>query len=262
MILRILQSKRTWLFLLSALLAVSLAGNGWLMLKVLDYKGRVFLAREFPDSAPLRAEPDGRPLVWLAGDSRIEAWSLPDSPARRVINRGVSGFTARETLNRFRADTAAGSRPQTVIIQAGINDVLSAGYNRPSRLPPGVSAGRPTPERIMAQCLADLRALVEAARQMQCRVVLLTVFPPGPRDFRDWLFWTAELEAKVAELNTALRLLAGPEVTIVDAAALLASEGRTRAEYSADCLHLNAAGYRVLTEAVESVLAGPSGNQP
>lgn len=253
---RLLQSRRTWILLLSSLLLASLAGNVWLTLKVMDYKGRLLLAREFPDPAPLRVEKDGRTLAWLAGDSRIKALRLPETPARKVVNRGSGGFTVRETLDRFRADLAAGSRPDVLIIQAGINDVLSAGYNRPSRLTPA-SAPRPAPERIMEECLASLKKLVTASREAGCRVILLTVFPPGPYSLRDRLFWTGELEARVTQLNDGLRRLSGAGVTILDAAALLAPDGRTKAEYSLDALHLNAAGYAVLTAALESELAKP-----
>lgn len=242
---------RSWIPPLLLLLAASLVANVWLTRRVLDYKGRLFVARQFPDDVPLLVQKDARQLVWLSGDSRVAAWSLPDTPNRRFINRGVSGFTARQVLDRLRADLASGTRPDVVVLQAGINDVLSAGYNRPSRVAPP----RPAPEEIMQQCSVDLRRAVQVARDAGSQVILLTVFPPGPYGWRDWFFWDATLEAKVPELNDSLRALSGPGVALLDSAALLAPGGRTRAEYSADSLHLNLRGYAVLTDALERTLS-------
>jgi lysophospholipase L1-like esterase len=254
-----LPNRRAVLCLAGLLMAASLGLNGWLILKVLDYKGRLLLAREFPDDDALNVPKDSRAVIWMAGDSRIAAWVFPDTRSRRVVNRGVNGFTARETLDRYRADLAAGSRPDVTVIQAGINDVASAGYNRPSRLPPSAFTGwpdRPGPDRIMEQCAADMRLLVRAATDAGSRVVLLTVFPPGPLELRDLFFWSEELDARVAGLNESLRSLVGPAVTVLDAATLLSDGARTKNEYSLDTLHLNAAGYAVLTNALEAALSG------
>jgi len=247
-------SGTKWTLLLCLLLMASAGFNGWLTLRVLDYKGRLLLAKEFPDQAPHFVEKDARLLVWMAGDSRVVSWNFPETPGRRVVNRGVSGFTVRETLDRFRADTTAGSRPDVVVIQAGINDVLSAGYNRPSRLPPA-SPPRPSPEDIMKQCAADMEKLLAAARGAGAEVILCTVFPPGPYGLRDRFFWTSGLEGRIVDLNAALRRAAGPGIHLLDAAALLAPEGRTKDAYSEDALHLNSSGYGVLTEALEAALA-------
>ena len=249
---------RIIVLLLLLLLSASAWLNGWLTLKVLDYKGRVFLAREFPDDTPLYVARDGRQLVWLTGDSRVASWTLADTPDRRFVNRGASGFTARETLDRFRGDLAAGSKPDVVVIQSGINDVLSAGYNRPSRLPGTALRFQPTrpgPEQIMAQCANDLRDLVAAAVAAGGHVILLTVFPPGPPGIRDRFFWDAELRGFVTGLNESLEGLAGRSVTVLNAAGLLSSNDLTRKEYSADVLHLNGDGYAVLSAALEVELA-------
>ena len=252
--------RHRWIYVLlpAVVLGASFWLNGWLILKVLDYKGRLLLAREFPDQIPLNVPRDARQLVWLAGDSRIAAWPLSDTVFRRFVNRGVSGFTARETLDRFQADLAAGSRPDVIVIQAGINDVLSAGYNRPSRLPGAASdalPGRPGPQQIMERCAADLKTMVQTAANAGGHVILLTVFPPGPLDFRDRFFWSAELDDCVAGLNESLRRLACPSVSVLDAATLLSDSGRTKKEHSLDTLHLNSRGYELLTGALETALS-------
>ena len=65
---RFLHRGKAFMVLLAVLLGASLWLNGWLVLKVLDYKGRVLLAREFPGSASLFVPKDNRRLVW---DRRI-----------------------------------------------------------------------------------------------------------------------------------------------------------------------------------------------
>ena len=250
--------RRRWTaVLLSGLLTASVCLNGWLVLKVCDYKGRLLLSREFPDHTPLHVAKDGRQLVWLTGDSRVASWAMTDTAHRQFVNRGVSGFTARETLDRFRADLAAGTRPDVVVIQAGINDVLSAGYNRPSRLPPAARSyqpDRPRPGQIMEKCANDLNQLVATAVAAGGQVILLTVFPPGPAGIRDRFFWDAELRESVTRLNTSLQRLSGPSVTVLDAAGLLSSESQTRDNFSADVLHLNDEGYALLSRALEAEL--------
>ena len=250
--------SRRWLSaLVIILLGVSLWLNYWLTFKVLDYKGRLFLAHEFPDTEGVKVEKDSRQLVWMAGDSRIASWPLQDTASRRYINRGISGYTARETLERFRRDIAAGSRPDVLVIQAGINDVLSAGYNRRSRLPSAAikhQPDRPDAKAIIARCIAELMTLAEEGRRAGCHVVILTIFPPGPYDVRDWFFWDAALERSVTEVNEALLPLAGPSISVIDTLPLLAAGGRTLPRYSVDSLHLNSAGYEKLFSALDPVL--------
>jgi lysophospholipase L1-like esterase len=107
----------------------------------------------------------------------------------------------------------------------------------------------------MERCAADLKLLTQTATDAGSHVVLLTVFPRGAPGIRDRFFWTDELDAHVAGLNESLRSLAGPTISVLDAAALLSEGGRTKQEYSLDSLHLNQRGYEVLTTALERVLS-------
>ncbi len=232
--------------------------NVWLILKVLDYKGRVFLARQFSDPAPLPMVVDERPQLWMIGDSRAQAWLPRDTPQRRVINRGISGFTIKDTLEQLRADLASGHKPSTIVIQVGINDILSVGYNRPSRLPSSAFNGwpdRPGPAVIMGQAFRDLESLVKMSLESNRRVVISPIFPPGPLGIRDRFFWSSELDSWLAEMNHRILSLGDTGVVICDCSAVLSPGGRVAAAYSGDALHLNAAGYKLLTAELENILS-------
>jgi lysophospholipase L1-like esterase len=244
-------------------LVASVSLNVWLTMKVMDYKGRLFLARQFPDDVGARIEPDSRSTILLVGDSRIHQWSLPDTPKRRHVNRGVSGYTAREALTRLRLDLAAAPKLDAIVIQVGVNDILSAGYNRRSRLPSSSlegAEGRPEPAQIMESALQNLRILVEEARRAAPRVFVFSLFPTGPIGYRDLFFWDAEMEAHLAQMNTGIKGLADGAVEIVDTEPLLATpdSGRGNPENYTDAYHLNARGYQILTQALDSRL----GNLP
>ncbi len=244
--------------LILILLGSSGAVNVWLILKVLDYKGRVFLARQFPDPVPIPVVVDERSQLWLIGDSRVQAWFPGDTPERKVINRGISGFTVKDTLEQLRSDLSSGHKPSTIVIQVGINDILSAGYNRPSRLPAGAFNGwpdRPGPAAIMGEAFRNLEALVNISLKSQRRVVIFTVFPPGPLGLRDRFFWSSEMDEWLAELNQKIIALKDKGILVCDSSSAISQAGRVKSVYSKDALHLNAAGYEVLTAELESILS-------
>jgi lysophospholipase L1-like esterase len=59
----------------------------------------------------------------------------------------------------------------------------------------------------------------------------------------------------VNEVNAGIRSLAGPDVVVLDAFDILADqEGVIRAEFGRDLLHLTAAGYEALNEALVHTL--------
>jgi lysophospholipase L1-like esterase len=245
--------------LLLLFLAGSIWLNGWLALKVMDYKGRLFLAHEFPDESTATILNDPKRLdVWLVGDSRIAAWTIQDTATFRFVNRGVSGFTAKDALARLKLDLAGGSRPDVVVIQAGINDVLSAGYNRPSRLPVmGIRSvpNRPSPDEILEGCALALQQIVDISTAAGASVVLLKVFPPGPKDWRDVFFWDEELHRQLDTLNSRISQIQGNRLSTVDPASALATGGRTLDAYSANSIHLNEKGYEILDMVLASELA-------
>lgn len=193
--------------------------------------------------------PNGRRVVFF-GDSRIEGWNpRPAAAGGGQLWRGMGGETTVQMVHRFDQDVLA-LRPSVVVIQAGINDLVA-----------GAVLGRR--ERVVADTIANLRHFVAAARAASVDVCLLTVFRPARSPPWRAPFWPDGVPQAVAEVNDALRGMAGEGVTVLDADAWLAGDEQAMpARYAKDTLHLNAAGYARLNELVEGTLGtGPDAVQ-
>jgi len=173
----------------------------------------------------------GRRIVFI-GDSITELWGLADPAffSGGRVNRGISGQTTGQILLRFQADVVA-LHPRAVHILAGTNDL----------------AGNTGPES-MVDVHNNIAAMVALAKANGIRVYLASV-PPARR-----FNWRPDLSpaAQVRELNTWLRAFAKAQrVTYVDYySALTDTTGGLRAELSADGVHPDAAGYRLMAAAV------------
>lgn len=189
----------------------------------------------------------GETLVVLFGDSRAADWPAPVVDGFVFANRGIPGETSAQAAGRFAAHVAP-LRPAVVVVQVGVNDLTTL----------GVVPGRR--EALVANCVANVERIVEAATALGARVVVTTVFPAGRVPAAQRPFWPDELPAAIEEVNAALRAMegrGGGAVSVLDAHALLAGDdGRARPAYSADVLHLAPAGYARLNEALAAHLAG------
>jgi lysophospholipase L1-like esterase len=212
------------------------------------------------------ARQEGRTLVVLLGDSRAaewtvnsdeftatdqgeaaagaEIWALAGLPGHAFVNRGVGAQTTAQVLGRFAVDVAP-LRPQVLVIQVGINDLKTLPLF-PARA-----------EEIVGRTTANLRGLLDAAQAAGvAQVIVTTIFPIGDVPLEQQLVWTPLVVAGVAEVNTYIRTLAGPQVAVIDTEPLLAdARGVLREEYRRDALHLNAEGYAVLNAELRRLLA-------
>ncbi|MBK8988855.1 MAG: SGNH/GDSL hydrolase family protein [Chloroflexi bacterium] len=186
---------------------------------------------------------DGR-LVLFYGDSRAAAWPVPPEVGAFVfVNRGLDGQTAVQSNLRYETH-AAPVQPDVVVVQVGINDL---------RVIPALPAEQAA---IVAATTGNIRQIVAKAAADGAVVVLTTIFPVQTPPLLERMYWSAEVETAVQTVNDALRTLAADNVIILDAHALLADDnGALRDEYAADYLHLNAAGYHRLNEALTTLLA-------
>jgi hypothetical protein len=104
-------------------------------------------------------------------------------------------------------------------------------------------------------CKANVELIVQLAAGGGARVILTTVFQPGPVPLERIPFWSADVNVAVREVNEHLKGLESKQVTVLDAAAILAAGGEeTLAGYSRDLLHLNDAGYVALNRALMPLL--------
>ena len=176
------------------------------------------------------AEPRLHPLppgaVMLAfGDSLTHGTGAPPGASYpavlarltglRVVNAGRPGETSAEGAARL-PTLLARHRPDLVVICHGGNDLLR-------RLPRG-------------RLETNLRRMVAAARAAGAEVVLVGVPAPGLPPRTDPVYArVAETERIPADLETLARLEADPAM-------------------KADAVHLNAAGYTTLAEAIAALL--------
>lgn len=169
--------------------------------------------------------------VLFVGSSSIRMWRTHDCfPDLPVLNRGFGGSHISDVLH-FADRLVLPYKPRVIVFYAGDNDIAA-----------GKSAQR---------VFEDYHKFVGIvhARLPETRIIFLAIKPSESR----WSLWP---EAKKA--NELMQHVCGPdgEVLYADLARpLLGSDGKPRSElFLGDKLHLNAAGYKVWTEALTPVL--------
>ena len=241
--------RRLSSFVLLIGLLISLALNYVLYLRDLqDYAGQQavrlnpYTLDYFDDEAD---KPYAHPLVVFYGDSRAAQWPapiLPTTPTLNFADRGIGNQTTEQVLGRFDKHLRP-LQPDIVVLQVGINDLKSI---------PVLPGQR---DKIVAQCKANLRELVQRSRTLGARVILTTIIPPAAVPLERRLIWSADVSVAINEVNAFVRSLAGEGIVILDTGAALADErGITRSEFSQIFLHLNAQGYAALNEALVKLL--------
>lgn len=209
------------------------------------------VARAAADRAPVRRAftdgwPEGpRPRVLLIGDSRVAHWGRHLPEGLTVRERGLPGETAVQLARRF-ADDALALDPDVIVVQAGINDLVTASL-------------RPADHRRAAEAAvgAAFDRLAGAARAAGTCLVLTTIVPPAEPALVRRLVWDEAVRGMVARANAHLRGLEGvPGVSVLDAAGEIAAGGVLPAAYRRDTLHFTAAAYDRLNILLARHLSG------
>ena len=195
---------------------------------------------KLPDPAP------GEQRVVFLGGSITDGWGRGQGvffPGKPYVNRGISGQTTPQMLDRFQQDVLH-LHPTVVVILAGINDI----------------AGNTGPETL--DVIEDnFRSMVALAKQSHVRVVLSSVLPAS------YFPWHAGLKpaAEVKELNTWLEGYAHEQgATFLNYyPALVDKDGGMRPELATDkAVHPNTAGYALMQplaeQAIAAALAAPA----
>jgi lysophospholipase L1-like esterase len=235
---------------LAALLAGSLAGNAYLVRSAHRYDEAVNAVRLDPAgldvyagdrAAPAQAT---RPVLLLFGDSRALMWTPPAADGYQVVNRGIGNQTTAQILLRLDADVVP-MHPAVVVLEAGVNDLKTISDFPEQRA------------RIVADCEANLRRIVQGCRGAGATVVLTTVFAIGDIPLWRRPFFSDDVRGAVREVNAFLRGLSGDGVVLFDADPVLDDDrGRIKPAYQFDYLHLVPAGYAALDTALEGVVRG------
>jgi lysophospholipase L1-like esterase len=182
--------------------------------------------RRTPAPAPGHPDSAAAPLIVL-GDSITAAGPWSEAfPARTVDNAGIPGNTTVDLLGRL--DALRGLRRTTVVLMAGINDLLAGG------------APAPVADRILTirrQLLARGAARVVVVSTLPCEAAR----------------WGARCLEPVAEVNRRLRG-AVPAADFLDLTTLLADGGGLRRSLGVDGLHLRPEAYRLWMDRLRLML--------
>ena len=176
--------------------------------------------------------------IIFMGDSITEEWGriMPEFFSnKQYINRGIGGQTTPQMLIRFRQDVID-LNPEAVIILAGTNDI--AGNTGPSSV---------------KMIIDNLMSMAEIASKQNIQVFMSSILPV----FRyPWNKSIIEPFKKIAEINNFMKDFSNREKLVyVDYHShMVDSRPGLKLELTTDEVHLNQAGYIVMSEIVKKVI--------
>ena len=176
--------------------------------------------------------------IIFMGDSITEEWGriMPEFFSnKQYINRGIGGQTTPQMLIRFRQDVID-LNPEAVIILAGTNDI--AGNTGPSSV---------------KMIIDNLMSMAEIACKQNILVFMSSILPV----FRyPWNKSIIEPFKKIAEINNFMKDFSNREKLVyVDYHShMVDSRPGLKLELTTDEVHLNQAGYMVMSEIVKKVI--------
>jgi len=189
------------------------------------------------ENAKLAPPSSGEKRVVFMGNSITQGWINTDPDffaGKSYVNRGISGQTTPQMLVRFRPDVI-NLKPAVVVILAGTNDI--AGNTGPSTL-----------EMIMD----NLISMAELAKANKIKVVLSSVLPAFDYPWKPGL----EPAPKIIKLNEMIKNYAEKKnIVYLDYFSSTVDERKgLKKEYSADGVHPNLAGYKIMEPLVEAAI--------
>ena len=176
--------------------------------------------------------------IIFMGDSITEEWGriMPEFFSnKQYINRGIGGQTTPQMLIRFRQDVID-LNPEAVVILAGTNDI--AGNTGPSSV---------------KMIIDNLMSMAEIASKQNIQVFMSSILPV----FRyPWNKSIIEPFKKIAEINHFMKDFSDREKLVyVDYHShMVDSRPGLKSELTIDEVHLNQAGYIVMSEIINRVI--------
>ena len=176
--------------------------------------------------------------IIFMGDSITEEWGriMPEFFSKKqYINRGIGGQTTPQMLIRFRQDVID-LNPKAVVILAGTNDI--AGNTGPSSV---------------KMIIDNLMSMAEIASKQNIQVFMSSILPV----FRyPWNKSIIEPFKKIAEINNFMKNFSNREKLVyVDYHShMVDSRPGLKLELTTDEVHLNQAGYIVMSEIINRVI--------
>ncbi len=210
------------------------------------------LGRYHQDNQLLKKQPVPAGRVVFLGDSITDFWNLPEYfPGKPYVNRGISGQTTPQMLVRMYPDVLD-LKPGALVLLAGINDVSQ-------------NTGPSTAEMIQQ----NIMAMTELAQAHGMKVILCSLLPisdypflkqqgtPAPPGARPRIRMSeGHPPADILKLNGWMKSYAAKvNATYADYfSAFVDERGWLKEPYSADGLHPNAEGYKVMTNVLADAL--------
>ncbi len=208
------------------------------------------VAQDWPNLERFKAEnanqvlptPNEKRVVFM-GNSITEGWVNMHPQfftGKFYLNRGIGGQTTPQMLLRFRADVIK-LKPRVVVILAGTNDI--AGNTGPSTL----------------EMIEDnIISMAQLAKANDIKVILCSVLPVYDYPWKKGL----EPAPKIIALNKLIKAYAEKSGSIyLDYFSSMVDERNgLKAEYSADGVHPNEAGYNVMEPLAEAAIEKAFGN--
>jgi len=189
----------------------------------------------------------GEKRVVFIGDSITDYWKLADYfPGKPYLNRGVDGQATPQMLVRFRQDVID-LHPTVLVVLAGTNDI--AGVTGPTR---------------NQDIEANYASMADLARLHQIRVVFSSLLPVHNYTEDAKESFALRPRDRIMALNTWLKdYCAKNGLVYLDYfAALVDGEGMLKRDLSADGLHPNARGYKIMAPLAEKAIAQAMASRP
>ena len=191
-------------------------------------------------------QPDGNVSLVFFGDSRAAQWPAHLYPTdQKLFNAGIGGDVTANMLWRLPRDVLA-FKPATVVVLAGINDLVTASMiSNPNLYKQTVRA---TPEHITA--------FVKQLTDNDIKVILFTITPPLKASLLRRLVWGNSIASDVKKANAELMALQGGNIKVIDSEKAFANAGPDwQRKVRVDALHFSDAGYKLLLDEVNKALA-------
>ena len=192
------------------------------------------LIRYGSEDAELGPPKPGQNRVVFLGDDVTDMWGRGSAkffPGKPYLNRGIGGQTTAQMLVRFHQDVVA-LQPTTVVIQAGLNDLLVATE--------GVTA-------------ENYMSMMDIAKANGIRVVLASVTPVCDCYSKQT---GLRPQGKIIGLNGWIKDFAARSGAVyLDYYSALAEGRNFRKELTGDGLFPNDAGYGVMAPLAEKAIA-------
>lgn len=202
------------------------------------------LARYREQNRTVTAPAANEPRVVFMGDSITDNWQQPRYggffPGKPYIDRGISGQTTPQMLIRFRPDVID-LKPKVVVILAGTNDIAG-------------NTGPMTDEDIER----NLASMADLATEHGIKVVLASITPTSGYHAAANATPQTTLRPmdRIKALNAWIKRFAADNgyVYLDYFSAMLDGSGLMKTELTADDLHPNVDGYKIMAPLAEAAI--------